>query len=97
MADSKYAPHGGYGPEMDGSAHEATYSRFVHFTVVATLFVAGCVVGLAVGGVKHAWMSAIFGIVVVHIAAAIALFAPSLRWKPGAIALGLLVLMLIFY
>jgi uncharacterized MAPEG superfamily protein len=97
MADTKHAPYGGYSPEMDGPAHEATYNRFVHFTTVATLFVAGCVVGLAVGGIKHAWLWAIFGIIIVHIAAAIGLFAPSLKWKPGAIALGIMLFMLVFF
>ena len=87
----------GYSPEMDGPAHEATYDSFVHFTTVASLFVIGCVVGLAVGGIKHAWLSAIFGIIVVHIAAAIGLFAPGLKWKPGAAALGLMLFMLVFF
>ena len=97
MADTKHAPHGGYGPEMDGPAHEAIYQRFMHFTTVAVLFAAGCVVGLAVGGIKHAWLSAIAGIVIVHIAAAVALFSPSLKWKPGAIALAILLFMLVFF
>lgn len=87
----------GYSPEMDGPAHEAMYNSFVHFATVASLFVIGCVVGLAVGGIKHAWLSAIFGIVVVHIAAAIGLFAPGLKWKPGAAALGLMLFMLLFF
>lgn len=87
----------GYSPEMDGPAHEATYDGFVHFTTVGCLFVIGCVVGLAVGGIKHEWLWAIFGIVVVHIAAAIGLFAPGLKWKPGAAAVGLLLFMLVFF
>ena len=87
----------GYSPEMDGPAHEATYDSFVHFTTVASLFVIGCVIGLAVGGIKHAWLSAIFGIIVVHIAAAVGLFAPGLKWKPGAAAVGLMLFMLVFF
>jgi hypothetical protein len=55
------------------------------------------VVGLAVGGIKHAWLWAIVGIVIVHIAAAIGLFAPSLKWKPGAVALGIMLFMLVFF
>jgi hypothetical protein len=97
MADTRHATYGGYSPEMDGAAHEAMYSRFVHFAVVATLFVLGCIVGLAVGGIKHAWLWAIVGIVIVHVAAAIGLFAPSLKWKPGAAALGIMLFMLIFF
>jgi hypothetical protein len=97
MADTKYAPHMGYRPEMDGAAHEATYTGFVHFTAVAVVFVLCCVVALAVGGVKHGWLSAIFGVILAHIAAAIGLFAPSISWRAPAAVLGLLLLMLVFY
>ena len=97
MADTKHAPHMGYGPEMDGPAHEATYNNFVHFTAVAVVFTLCCVVALAVGGIKHAWLSAIFGVFLAHIAAAVSLFAPSLSWRPPALVLGLLLAMLIFY
>ena len=97
MADTKHAPHGGYSPDMDGPAHEAMYEKFLHFTTVGVLFALGCVAGLAVGGIRHAWLSAIFGILIVHIAAAMALIAPSLKWKPGAAALALLIGMLLFY
>ena len=97
MADTKHAPHMGYGPEMDAAAHERTYSSFVHFAAVGVVFVLCCVVGLAVGGIKHAWLSAIFGVVLAHVAAAIGLFAPSISWRPPAAVLALLLLMLIFY
>ena len=97
MVDTKHAPRAGYSPEMDGPAHEAMYERFLHFTTVAVLFTLGCVVGLAVGGIKHAWFSAVIGIIIVHIAAAIGLFAPALKWKPGAAALAFMILMLLFY
>jgi len=97
MADTKHSPYGGYSPDMDGPAHEAMYERFLHFTTVGVFFALGCVVGLAVGGIKHAWLAAIFGIIIVHIAAAIGLFAPSLKWKPGAAALAILLFMLVFF
>jgi hypothetical protein len=97
MADTKHAPHGGYSPDMDGPAHEVTYQRFLHFTTVSVFFALGCVAGLAVGGIRHAWFSAVLGIILVHVAAAMALFAPSLKWKPGAAALALLIAMLLFY
>jgi hypothetical protein len=97
MADTKHAPHMGYRPEMDPAAHEGTYTSFVHFTAVGVVFVLCCVVGLAVGGVKHAWLSAIFGIILAHIAAGIGLFAPSVSWRAPAVVLGLLLAMLIFY
>ena len=97
MADTDHAPHHGYSPEMDGPAHEATYANFVHFAAVTVAFVLCCVVALAVGGIKHAWLSAIFGVILAHIAAAIGLFAPSVSWRAPAVVLGVLIVMLIFY
>lgn len=86
-----------YRPEMDGKAHEKTYDGFTHFTVVGSVFVACIVAGLAVGGMKHAWLSACFMILLAHVAAAIGLFSPSISWRaPGAI-LGVLLLMLLLY
>lgn len=97
MADVTQGPVGGYRPEMDESSHEDTYRNFTHFAAVATIFVICCVAGLAVGGVKHAWLSAVFGIVLAHIATAIGLFSPALSWRPGAVVLVLLLLMLLLY
>ncbi len=97
MADTKHAPHMGYSPDMDGPTHEATYTHFVHFLAVAVAFVLCCVVALAVGGVKHAWLSTIFGVILAHIAAAVGLFAPSVSWRAPAAVLALLLLMLVFY
>ncbi len=97
MADTTGAQVGGYRSEMDGPAHEATYDAFTHLTTVASVFVACIVVGLAVGGVKHAWISAVAMIVLAHIATAIGLFSKSLTWRPPGIVLGLLLLMLLFY
>ena len=84
MADTKHAPHGGYSPDMDGPAHEKMYEHFLHFTTVGVFFALGCVVGLAVGGIKHAWFSAILGIIIVHIAAAVGLFAPVSEMEAGS-------------
>ena len=39
MADTKNAPFGGYGPDMDGQAHEATYRGFVRFIEIGVSFV----------------------------------------------------------
>jgi hypothetical protein len=86
-----------YHPDMDSETHEATYRAFTHFASVATLFVICCVTGLAVGGTKHAWLSAVFGIVLAHIATAIGLFSPRLSWRPPAAVLVLLLLMLLLY
>src|SRR3712207_2199317 len=97
MADTKHAPQEGYSREMDGTAHEQTYEGFLHFTTVGVFFALGCVAGLAVGVIRHAWFSVVLGIIVVHVSAAIGLFAPSLKWKPVAAALALMIAMLLFY
>ena len=89
MADTKNAPFGGYGPDMDGPAHEATYRGFVRFIEIGVSF--------AVGGIRHAWLSAVFGVVLAHITTGLGLFAPSLGWRPNAAVAVLLLLMLMMY
>jgi hypothetical protein len=86
-----------YRPEMDGRAHEATYNAFTHFTAVGAVFVASIVVALAVGGVKGAWISTLVMVVLAHVAAGIGLFSTSLSWRPGAVVMGILLLMLLLY
>jgi hypothetical protein len=96
MADSEHTPQG-YSPDMDGPAHEAMYDDFVHFTAVAVVFVACCVVALAVGGIRHAWLSAVFGIVLAIATTAVGLFSRSLSWRPPAVILAMLAAMLALY
>jgi hypothetical protein len=97
MADTKHAPVMGYSPDMDGRAHEATYHGFVRFAEIASAVVICCVLALALGGIRHAWLSAIFGVLLAHIAGGIGAMSPSLSWRaPAAVGI-LLILMLIFY
>jgi hypothetical protein len=97
MADMKHAPQGGYSPDMDGSAHEATYRGFVRFAEIGTAVVLCWVLALAVGGLKHAWLSAIFGVVLSGIAGAIGAYSPSIGVRaPAAVGI-LLILMLLLY
>ena len=96
MADTKHAPHG-YSPDMDGPAHESMYEDFTHFVAVSAVFVACCVVALAVGGIRHAWLSAILGIVLAIIATTIGLFSRSMSWRPPAVILVVLLAMLALY
>ncbi|NNM71146.1 aa3-type cytochrome c oxidase subunit IV [Enterovirga aerilata] len=86
-----------YSPDMDARAHEATYNAFTHFTAVGTVFAASIVTALAVGGVKGGWVSAIVMIVLAHVAAAVGLFSTSLSWRPGAVVMAILLLMLLLY
>ena len=97
MAQTSGDPAASYRPEMDGKAHESTYNGFMHFTLVGTVFVLAIVVALAVGGTKGAWLSAIFGVVLAHIAAAIGLASETISWKAPGVVLGLLLLMLLLY
>ena len=97
MADTKHAPHGGYSPEMDGPAHEVTYNGFVRFAEIGTAVVICHVLALAVGGIKHAWLTAIFGVLLSLAAGAIGAIAPSIGVRAPAAVGVLLLLALIFY
>lgn len=97
MAQTSGNAAASYRPEMDGKAHERTYDGFMHFTVVGTIFALCIVVALAVGGAKGAWLSAIFGVVLAHIAVAIGLASQTISWRAPAAVLALLLLMLLFY
>lgn len=97
MADTKHAPHGGYSPDMDGRAHEATYNGFIHFAEISTAVVICFVLALAVGGIKHAWLTSIFGVVLSLAAGGLGAMAPSIGVRaPAAVGL-LLLLALVFY
>ncbi|PVE24596.1 aa3-type cytochrome c oxidase subunit IV [Microvirga sp. KLBC 81] len=95
MADTKHAPHGGYSPEMDGPAHEVTYNGFVRFAEIGTAVVVCHVLALAVGGIKHAWLTAIFGVILSLAAGAFGAIAPSIGVRAPA-AVGVLLLLALF-
>ena len=97
MVDTKHAPHGGYSPEMDGAAHEATYRGFIRFAEIGTAVVLCWVLALAVGGVKHAWLSAILGVILSGVAGTIGAMSPAIGWRAPAAVGALLLLMLVFY
>jgi hypothetical protein len=97
MADTKHAPHGGYSPEMDGRAHEATYHGFVQFAEIGTAVIICFVLALAVGGVKHAWLTSILGVILSLAAGAMGAMAPSVGVRAPAAVGVLLVLALILY
>ena len=97
MADTKNAMHGGYSPDMDGPSHEATYQGFVRFAEIATGVVLCWVLALAVGGIKHAWLSAVIGVILSGIAGAVGAMSPAVGVRaPAAVGI-LLILMLILY
>lgn len=97
MADTKHAPHGGYSPDMDPAAHEVTYSGFVRFAEIGTAVIICHVLALAVGGIKHAWLTAIFGVILSLIAGGVGAVAPAIGVRAPAAVGVLLLLALIFY
>lgn len=88
---------GAYHPDMDEEAHETTYMSFTHFATVGAVFAVSCVVALAVGGVKHAWVSSLVMILCAIVATAFGLSSQRLAWRPPAVVLGVLMLMMVFY
>ena len=92
MADIKHAPHGGYSPDMDGPTHEATYQGFVRFAEIGTAVVLCHVLALAVGGIRHAWLTAIFGVILSLVAGAVGAIAPAIGVRAPA-AVGILLLL----
>jgi hypothetical protein len=62
MADHgtvEYATATGSDVAKDMAAHEATYTDFVNFAFVGTLYVVNILLGLAIGAVAGHWGSAI--------------------------------------
>ncbi|MEE1657524.1 aa3-type cytochrome c oxidase subunit IV [Microvirga sp. CF3062] len=97
MADTKHAPHGGYSPYMDARAHEATYNGFIQFAEISTAVVICFMLALAVGGIKHAWLTSIFGVVLSLAAGGLGAMAPSIGVRAPAAVGVLLLLALVFY
>lgn len=97
MADTKHAMQGGYSPDMDAATHEGTYRGFVRFAEIGTAVVICHVLALAVGGVKQAWLTAIFGVILSLAAGGIGAIAPSIGVRAPAAVGVLLILALIFY
>jgi hypothetical protein len=83
-------------PAMDYKAHEETYKGFLQFTEVGTVACAAIVTALAVGGVKHAWLTCIFGTVLTLIATAIGIAAPKIGWRAPAVPFALMLAALAF-
>jgi hypothetical protein len=96
MADTKHASYGGYSPDMDGPTHETTYNGFTRFVEIATVVVFCHVLVLAVGGIRHAWLTAIIGVILSLAAGAVGAMTSLGARAPAAVAV-LLLLALIFY
>ena len=96
MADTKTLSGASYSPAMDEKTHEQTYRGFVRFVEIGSATVLCWVVALAVGGIREAWLTAIFAVLVSWGAAALGAFVPAIGWKAPAVILALLLLVLAF-
>ena len=83
-------------PAMDYRAHEGTFKGFVHFTEVATVACLAIVAALAVGGIKHAWLTTIFGTILALITAAVGIASPKIGWRAPAVPFVLMLMALAF-
>ena len=68
MADAKTVTGVRYSPAMDEKTHEQTYRGFVRFVEIGTFVVICWVLALAVGGIREAWLTAIFGVLLSGVA-----------------------------
>jgi hypothetical protein len=96
MAESETATGHGYSPAMDAQTHEQTYRGFVRFVEIGTGVVICWVLALAVGGIREAWLTAIFGVVLSGAAGTLGALAPAVGWRAPAAVGVLLALYLAF-
>ncbi|MCT4495005.1 MULTISPECIES: aa3-type cytochrome c oxidase subunit IV [Bosea] len=84
-------------PSMDYSEHERTYTGFVHIAEVATSVSLAIVAALAVGGVKHAWGTALVGTLLAVISAGVGIASDKISWRAPVAVLVLMLLALLLY
>ena len=81
---------------MDAKTHEQTYRGFVRFVEIATGVVICWVLALAVGGIREAWLVAIFGVILSGAAGALGALAPAIGWRAPFFVAVLMALYLAF-
>jgi hypothetical protein len=96
MAESDTVAGQTYSPAMDAKTHEQTYRGFVRFVEIATGVVICWVLALAVGGIREAWLLAIFAVIVSGAAGALGALAPAISWRAPLVVGILLLLYLAF-
>ncbi|MDX3808663.1 aa3-type cytochrome c oxidase subunit IV [Bosea thiooxidans] len=84
-------------PSMDYPEHERTYAGFVHLAEVGTVVGLAIVAALAVGGVKHAWGTALIGTLLAVIGAGVGIASEKISWRAPIVALVLMLLALLLY
>ena len=69
----------------------------MRFAEIGTAVVLCWVLALAVGGIKHAWLTSIFGVILSAAAGAFGAYSPSVGWRAPAAVAALLILLLLLY
>lgn len=94
------ADHGNHGaaghPAMDYAEHERVYKGFIHYTEVGVVACLGIVTALAVGAVKHAWLTVIALTILILVTTAIGLASSKISWRAPAVPFVLSLLALLF-
>ncbi|WP_413990908.1 hypothetical protein ACMDCR_01980 [Labrys okinawensis] len=82
-------------PSEDFSTHKNFYEDFLRLTLIVIFMLLSHAVGLAIGGTAHMWFTAVLGIGASIVAAIAGAAIKGLDWKPGAVVLALLLLVLL--
>ena len=82
-------------PSADFSTHKNFYEDFLRLTVIVVFMLLSHAVALAIGGTAHMWFTAALGVGASIVAAILGIAVKSLDWKPGAVVLVLLLLVLL--
>lgn len=81
-------------PSEDFSTHKHFYEDFLRLTVIVIFMLLSHAVALAIGGTVHMWFLAALGVGASIVAAVVGTAIRGLDWKPGAVVLVLLLLLL---
>lgn len=79
---------------MDYAEHERVYKGFVLFSGVVSVAALAIIAAIAVGGLKGAWLTGIFGVILTLIAAGIGVTSGRIGWRAPAVPLVLMLLAL---
>jgi hypothetical protein len=82
-------------PSEDFSTHKHFYEDFLRLTVIVIFMLLSHAVALAIGGTAHMWFTAALGVAASIVAAILGMAVKGLDWKPGAVVLVLLLLVLL--
>jgi hypothetical protein len=82
-------------PSQDFANHHHFYEDFLRLSVIVVFMLLSHAVALAIGGTAHMWFTAALGVGASIVAAVVGMAVRGLDWKPGAVVLVLLLLVLL--